>query len=316
MYVLHLFSGQRRPGDLQYWLEREANSTQTNIVILSIDVVLDAARCDLQSPRAIAYWRDHILAGRIAAMFAGPPCDTWSRARALPTRCCNQSVDPGGICNACGNRLPRPLRGPLQLWGLPGLRKREHQALTLANHLYRSTIYLAVCCWRSGVPFVIEHPERPTEGHLPSSWKLPQTRLLASLQGVSTTSFDQCTMGGDHVKPTTLLFGHVDQLQSMIMARGVMGRCHHPGGAHGALRGLREGGGWRTAPAKTYPSTMCRVIGTAMVQAITTRWPWLVRSLADPDDDFMYFYQPLDPYADDWERFGADTYRPPRGAQA
>ena len=41
MLVLHLFSGHRRAGDLQCWLENEGRARGLELVVLSVDLAVD-----------------------------------------------------------------------------------------------------------------------------------------------------------------------------------------------------------------------------------------------------------------------------------
>ena len=88
MFILHLFSGARRKGDFQDWAKQAAHRQGIDIVVLSLDVVLDEIRVDLQNPHTVRQWKSLILQGKVCALLAGPPCESWSRARALRTRCC------------------------------------------------------------------------------------------------------------------------------------------------------------------------------------------------------------------------------------
>ena len=147
--------------------------------------------------------------------------------------------------------------------------------MRLGNNLLRSTTLLAATCWTQGVPFVMEHPEEPDRPDLPSSWQLNELRRLRTLQDVEFTSFDQCTVGGKGVKPTSLLHGHLPALRPALLACGRLGRCNHPPGAHASLRGRLADGRWNTAPAKTHPEGLCRLLGTAVADAAAHLWPWL-----------------------------------------
>ena len=120
-------------------MERAINHHNANIIVLSIDVVLGPISADLQSPTAVAGWKALILQGRVAALVAGPPCETWSRARALQTLSCGTWRDPGAQCS-CGHRVPRPERTATHLWGRPSINTKEQRAVKLGNNLYRTTI--------------------------------------------------------------------------------------------------------------------------------------------------------------------------------
>eukprot|EP00972_Heterocapsa_arctica_P012835 1886847-Heterocapsa_arctica.AAC.1 len=76
-FVLHLFSGQRRPGDVQHELEALLAASPVPLWVLSLDVAVDAVRCDLSSPKFVALWVRLAQSGRVVAALGGPPCETW-----------------------------------------------------------------------------------------------------------------------------------------------------------------------------------------------------------------------------------------------
>jgi hypothetical protein len=88
------------------------------------------------------------------------------------------------------------------------------------------------------------------------------------------------------------------QLRECIRQLPGRGFCNHERGAHKAvLKGLAEDGTWRTAPAKQYPSEMCRSIGTSIVQfAMFNVHQASAGSFHELPADTAAFYTPLDPY--------------------
>ena len=82
--ILHLYSGQRREGDLQYWTEQVAPPTTAQTYVLSIDIANDAVKGDLTNWATVNFWVDQMRTGAVAAVMAGPPCETWSAARTRP----------------------------------------------------------------------------------------------------------------------------------------------------------------------------------------------------------------------------------------
>ena len=81
-YFLHFFSGRRRPGDLQYYLDRH-HFTGFTLYTVSIDIVVDANRGDLMKEETRQFWLRAIRQGHVVAMIGGPPCETWSQARTV-----------------------------------------------------------------------------------------------------------------------------------------------------------------------------------------------------------------------------------------
>ncbi len=69
----------------------------------------------------------------MVAFLAGPPCETWSRARF-------QALDPE---SNFGKKGPRPLRSATELWGLPSLQLRQLMQILFGNTLLTFAIELA-----------------------------------------------------------------------------------------------------------------------------------------------------------------------------
>ena len=67
-----LVSGQRRPHDLQQELEFLFSKSRLPVVVVSVDVALDAERCDLSKPAAIAFGVSAIFSGIVIAVVAAP----------------------------------------------------------------------------------------------------------------------------------------------------------------------------------------------------------------------------------------------------
>ena len=126
-YVLiHLFSGRRRQGDLQHYVELAMVKLDVQIKVVSLDVQVDARLGDLADPKIVAFWELEIRRGRVVAMMGGPPCSTWSVARFNRRR-------PG----------PRPVRSMEQPWGLDGLTPAEQASVELGNLLLRAALRFA-----------------------------------------------------------------------------------------------------------------------------------------------------------------------------
>ena len=141
MYVLHLLSGHRRPLDFQAHMEALLDSFPTRLFVLSIDIANHPVFGDLTNGDSVHMWLELLRSGRVAAVLAGPPCESWSVARHRPA--------------PDARRPPRPLRSSTRLWGLGHLTKRESLQVTLANRLLRTAISFLYECWRHGIPAVM-----------------------------------------------------------------------------------------------------------------------------------------------------------------
>ena len=186
-----------------------------------------------------------MMAGKVAGFWAGPPCETWSQARARRTQ-------------ACRGPPPRPLRTAGAPWGLRDLTPREAKQVEVGNALLRSTIYFLFVALNLEIPGVMEHPAPPFRPDAPSAWALPELAYLATMRGVRSVLLDQCVFGAPSVKPTQLLTVHLPHLGDAIRASRNAGRCLHGPRAHETLEGLELDGEGQSVPA--WPLQDCRSV--------------------------------------------------------
>lgn len=91
--VLHLYSGRRRHGDLQHYLEKFWPAKGKGILtVVSVDLVCDEQWGDVTKQATREFWLQAIASRWVAAIISGPPCETWSIARSRQT--------PGAFRNA------------------------------------------------------------------------------------------------------------------------------------------------------------------------------------------------------------------------
>lgn len=95
----------------------------------------------------------------------------------------------------------------------------EHDSLKLGNYFALKTAELLKRAHSLGLPFIFEQPQ-PTKGtaHMHD---LREVSALLGLKGVEVTDLDQCMVGAQSVKPTSLV-GHLVDLSAL---QGV--RCDH-----------------------------------------------------------------------------------------
>ena len=169
--VLHFFSGQRRPGDFQDWLDQSLSLTHYPVWVISLDVAVGAKLCDLSCGGGVARWLGLAIAGRVVMVLGGPPCETWSVARW------------NGGSRATGSG-PRAVRSSLHLWGLHDLDAGERQQVALGKALTRTVILFLAAARVHGFAAIMAHPQLPSwMPQAPSSWKLPELKLLARAGG-------------------------------------------------------------------------------------------------------------------------------------
>ena len=80
MFVIHFFSGRRRPNDLQSFLEKIPCPAGIHLCILSADIIFGEG-ADLARKEVQQRWLEWMALGYVLAFFAGPPCETYSIAR-------------------------------------------------------------------------------------------------------------------------------------------------------------------------------------------------------------------------------------------
>ena len=241
---------------------------------------------DLTNWTTVDFWITQMRDGRVAALLAGPPCETWSAARTRPLPDVKHQ--------------PRPLRSRELPWGLHYLSTREYDQLDLGSQLLRVTILFLYVAFHTDVPAIMEHPATVEDDRLvPSSWLLDETMHLRQQPSVDLVTFDQCMTGQISRKPTSLLCIHIHHIRLAVDSLPNQGRCNHGWAAHPPLLGRNADGTWKSAAAKTYPSDMCRMIAVAMQAAIDSRWgPDYATSGWQLPDEYATFYTPLDPYVD------------------
>ena len=117
---LHFLSGRRRPGDLQYFLEK-FNKEGMILHVVSLDIVINEKLGDLSRPETRNFWLGAMADGWVIAILAGPPCNTWSKVRTH---------------QVAGMRYqPRLVRSAEELWGLDCLSLRELRDVAMGNLL-------------------------------------------------------------------------------------------------------------------------------------------------------------------------------------
>lgn len=147
---LHLFSRERRFQDIQYYLERITPPEGCVLRVLSVDVIFSESG-DLANVANQKKWIHYALTGCIIACYAGPPCESWSKARSR-----------GGIAGEVrGDNGPRVIRTSQFPQGLEAVKVREAQQLLQANRLLLFVVTLFHAMVRVRRLMVIEHPANP-----------------------------------------------------------------------------------------------------------------------------------------------------------
>lgn len=244
--VLLLFSGERRAGDIQEHLEREAAFHGIKIEVMSVDLANDV-RWDLSNPDTFNLLME-AAEWLIDATGGGPPCSTTSRAR-FNSKC------PG----------PRPVRFRHQFWGRTDLNKWEFLRVAEANVLYLNSMALMErVASRKGVHFW-EHPMDPGADPYPSIWDTAEMMELERRIGAERVSFHQCLFGAPVPKATTI------STTCPIPVELMEAWCPGETSAHvhgGQSSGLNESGHFHTRRLQTYPPELCRVFASMLLAGL------------------------------------------------
>ena len=274
--ILHLYSGRRRRGDVQYYFDRLSSSqTQFHLHIVSLDIVIDKIYGDAMRADTCDFWLNSIRSGYIIAMLAGPPCESWSRARGVPLHGTSEFT---GLVQRCGPRIIRDIQ---HLWGLDCVTIRELEQLQVGNALLGFTLLALLEMALADGQGMVEHPAEPEDlPHAASIWRLPLVKAIMQLATIELLRFSQGLMGAKSHKPTHLLLLSLPQLLSCLHANRV--RCDIP---RAARIGKDQSGNWNTAVLKEYPPAMCKAVAHALFQATCDR-P-VINGAPEPPADFL-----------------------------
>ena len=247
-YLLHFFSGRRRAGDLQFYLD-QFSSVDFVLHTVSIDIVVDSALGDLMSATTQDYWLRAIRCGFVVGLLGGPPCETWSRARGRELE---------------GRRGPRVLRTPEFPWGLCSLGLRELKQLifgsTLLLYMLEAFIMVTLC----GAPALLEHPAEPKDLSKVTIWRLVIVAIIEVLPGVSRYEISQGQFGSESSKPTALLCANLHNIRHHLRTHQLWKTP-----PTSVSIGTDSQGNFRTAKLKEYPPAMNRALAGAFFEAVS-----------------------------------------------
>jgi hypothetical protein len=257
--LLHLFSGPAARKDGMTAILRKIGCSGVDVDITNAESGSPWEQCDLASDQL---WLDlvtRVSNKEFTFVWMGTPCTTFSVARSPALR----SVE--------------------HLYGKPKsmLSPSDQAAVQQGNYFAFKSANMAWTCLEHGIGFAIENPE-PWPGH-PSLFLLPELVELQKDARVTSSNFDQCTLGAETTKPTRIV-------SSGLAVSKFSTRCTHPYkqwkfmgwdwqptasfGAHPPLFGRRrESGEPATKASAAYPYAMNKSAVGAMLDGATGRPP-------------------------------------------
>lgn len=252
-YIVHLYSGRRREQDLQWFLERDFAHARGTIRILSIDTAVDSS-CDVNREHTWQMLCSLAKSRRLLGLILGPPCETWSSARH------EQLYDKQGQPLQC----PRPLRAAARPWGLDSLQPKEYRQIEMGMRLLLRGLLLSIMTLLAGGVAILEHPAQPRQADRASIWKTGVINALLQAGLFKKYTFAQWKLGGVGIKPTTLLYGNISRLPTL------MRQFEDPSipKPTDSLVGKSSSGEFKTGKAKEYPPLM----NAAISACLADRW--------------------------------------------
>lgn len=257
LLVIHFYSGTRRDGDIQFWLEQAGGPPGTILTALSVDILFHDVLGDLSLATTQRRWLTFVADSDVVAIYVGPPCSTWSVSR---WRFYTEQ-DQG----------PRPIRTLEAPFGIDSCRLSEIKDLLLGNTLLffaLSVLAVQASLCRIGV---LEHPAPKDRSFFPCVWELPAFCFLFGFENFTECTIWQGLFGAISPKPTNLgISGAISPLStlrafettSVLPPPLVMGK--DPGSKS------QSGAGYATSALKEYPPALCRGLAQLAIDWMTS----------------------------------------------
>lgn len=251
-YILYLYSGHRREGDMIEWAHTLGDQRDMAVEVISLDIVYDAKLCDMRDPHSRAVWMGYVRSGFFLGVVGAPPCETYSAARMRAI-----TEQDGG---------PPPLRSVTEPWGLSTLTLRQQRQVLVSNDLMQGWLMFFITAYSTGTAVLMEHPaESSRHPEAASIWRTAELRMIDQMQNAKRHLVIQGLYGAVSAKPTTFAACHIPRFAQILRAWVA------PDAAIRArswirLEGKNEDGTWKTAQGKAYPSRLNAALVDCMLQ--------------------------------------------------
>ena len=245
--------------------------------VVSLDIIIDKHYGDILNPRIRRFWMEAAAQSWVHSFVAGPPCETWSNARAHDL----QTAD------AKGRRGPRVIRTSECPWGLDSLGIKELQQILFGDVLLGFTITMLAALFTTGGSGLAEHPARPQDEKAASIWRTPIMEFLLQLPEVQLIKAYQGHYGAPSGKPTELFALRMPSL-ARHLREGTL-TVKNPGGVS---LGVDYMGNFKTTRLKEYPPGLCRVFARAILDSVDR--VGVDSAAREPSDSFLRICKDLE----------------------
>ena len=251
-YILYLYSGHRREGDMIEWAHTLGSQRDMAVEVISLDIVYDAKLCDMRDPQSRAVWMGYVRSGFFLGVVGAPPCETYSAARMRAI-----TEQDGG---------PPPLRSVAEPWGLSTLTLKQQRQVLVSNDLMQGWLMFFITAYSTGTAVLMEHPaESSRHPEAASIWRTAELHMIDQMQNTKRHMVIQGLYGAVSAKPTTFAVGHIPRFAQILKAWVA------PDAAIRArswirLEGKNHDGTWKTAQGKAYPSRLNAALIDCMLQ--------------------------------------------------
>ena len=200
---------------------------------VAVDVA-DDSRLDLTHPVVLARIVAWLESGRVAAVWLGTPCSSWSLARR------GRAGRRGGPLRKVGKFI----LGHPDVLGCPD----DEAKIKLGNDVLRSTVAIIWACAKNKIPVALENPAQSRLWHGPGMAELRQHVACREV------ALDFCAYGAAWRKPTRVLTWRCGSLESLQRrCKGSGGLCGRTKRPRIILQGRLQSGQLRTSAASPYP---------------------------------------------------------------
>ena len=236
MIGLEIFSGS---GHFSRAMRRRAKG------VLCVEVDINhGPQFDLTKPSIQKELIKLLVSGRVAYVWLGTPCSSWSRARRWD------------------GRGPGPLRDDdCFLMGYHNLSVKDAERVRVGNILMAFSAKIFRICMKLKIPITLENP------HTSRLWLARPIQHLLHHRLCDHGFTDFCQDGKPFRKRTRLLWCNVDLRHCLRHCCGRRGLCCRTGVRHQQLQGTEEGQ-FRTLLSQPYPPSLCQRLAIAFQHAL------------------------------------------------